>query len=290
MARTDTLTNFLTDVATAIKEKKGDNTPIQASNFDSEITNLPSSGGTTPEVGFTIDEFKEDGTPKKVTVYGMTEIPMYAFGTGNSSQITLMQKVEEFVLPNTLTSISIYAFTYNSNLTTINLPDTITRINNQAFMNCTNLVLSKLPNSLKSIGGYAFQNCSKITPKTAPEATHINASCFRECTGITQMSMPSAISLYGSASSNGCFYKCTGLKAVWIGSSVTSSSFEKCCFNGCTNLIKMFIDLPRATVETFTNYQYAFMNNTAKTGIIVCNDDEEFMTCEEFDAIDWSTQ
>lgn len=45
MARTDTLTNYLTDVATAIKTKKGDNTPIQASNFDTEIINLPSGGG-----------------------------------------------------------------------------------------------------------------------------------------------------------------------------------------------------------------------------------------------------
>jgi hypothetical protein len=45
MARTDNLTNFLTDVSTAIKEKKGDNTPIKASNFDTEIANLPSGGG-----------------------------------------------------------------------------------------------------------------------------------------------------------------------------------------------------------------------------------------------------
>lgn len=45
MARTDNLTNFLTDVATAIKTKKGDSTPIPASNFDTEITNLPSGGG-----------------------------------------------------------------------------------------------------------------------------------------------------------------------------------------------------------------------------------------------------
>lgn len=46
MARTDTLTNYLTDVATAIKTKKGDNTPIQASSFDTEIANLPSGGGS----------------------------------------------------------------------------------------------------------------------------------------------------------------------------------------------------------------------------------------------------
>ncbi len=49
MARTDNLTNFLTDVSSAIKTKKGDNTPIKASNFDTEIANLPSGGGDISE-------------------------------------------------------------------------------------------------------------------------------------------------------------------------------------------------------------------------------------------------
>ena len=44
MARTDTLPHYLEDIATAIKEKKGDDTPIVASDFDTEIANLPSGG------------------------------------------------------------------------------------------------------------------------------------------------------------------------------------------------------------------------------------------------------
>ena len=44
MARTDNLSNFLTDVAGAIKEKKGSETSIPAVNFDTEIRNLPSQG------------------------------------------------------------------------------------------------------------------------------------------------------------------------------------------------------------------------------------------------------
>lgn len=37
MARVNNLTNFLNDVATAIKQKLGDNTPIPASQFDTKI-------------------------------------------------------------------------------------------------------------------------------------------------------------------------------------------------------------------------------------------------------------
>lgn len=45
MARTDTLGHFLTDVADAIRGKKGSQETIQASDFDTEIANLPSGGG-----------------------------------------------------------------------------------------------------------------------------------------------------------------------------------------------------------------------------------------------------
>ena len=44
MARINNLTNFLNDVATAIKTKLGDNTPIPASQFDSKIMDIHTGG------------------------------------------------------------------------------------------------------------------------------------------------------------------------------------------------------------------------------------------------------
>jgi hypothetical protein len=55
-------------------------------------------------------------------------------------------------------------------------------------------------------------------------------------------------------------------------------------------MTKFYIDLPRATVEGFVNYQYAFSNNAFSTDVIICNDDPDFITKAEFDTIDWSTQ
>lgn len=55
MARTDTLGHFLTDVADAIRTKTGSSDTIQASDFDTEIENIP-SGGSSPT---TIDELNE---------------------------------------------------------------------------------------------------------------------------------------------------------------------------------------------------------------------------------------
>lgn len=44
MARTNNLTDFLTDVSSAIKQKTGDDTPIPASEFDTEILSIETAG------------------------------------------------------------------------------------------------------------------------------------------------------------------------------------------------------------------------------------------------------
>ena len=44
MARTDTLSNFLTDVANSIRNKTGDSSPIEATRFDTEIESISGGG------------------------------------------------------------------------------------------------------------------------------------------------------------------------------------------------------------------------------------------------------
>ena len=46
MARIDTLTNFLTDIADAVREKSGNTDKISASLLDTEIRNLPVGGAS----------------------------------------------------------------------------------------------------------------------------------------------------------------------------------------------------------------------------------------------------
>lgn len=61
MARTDNLSHFLSDVADAIRTKKGSEDTIQASNFDTEIENLPS--GADLDDYFYNDEYLPDNYP-----------------------------------------------------------------------------------------------------------------------------------------------------------------------------------------------------------------------------------
>lgn len=60
MARTDTLGNFLTDVADAIRAKGGTSETIAASDFDTAISNLPTGGSSLERNDVTIYDY--DGT------------------------------------------------------------------------------------------------------------------------------------------------------------------------------------------------------------------------------------
>ena len=57
MANINNLTQFLIDIATAIKTKKGSQDNIAARDFDNEILNLPSGGGSdTSDATATVDD------------------------------------------------------------------------------------------------------------------------------------------------------------------------------------------------------------------------------------------
>lgn len=61
MARVDTLGNFLTDVADAIRTKKGSSDTILASDFDTEIENLPSGGGVVEAIEKDVNFYDHTG-------------------------------------------------------------------------------------------------------------------------------------------------------------------------------------------------------------------------------------
>ena len=150
MARTDTLTNFLTDVAAAIKTKKGDETAIPAANFDTEITNLPLGSGDNTAlislIGRTTTSFE---IPEGTIVIGDDVFSNYF-------------SLTSITIPNSVTRIGNYAFLSCTGLRNIMIPDSVTSIGNNAFNNCNGLTSVTIGNSVTSIGAGAFFNCREL--------------------------------------------------------------------------------------------------------------------------------
>jgi len=77
---------------------------------------------------------------------------------------------EEFIIPNSVTSIGNYAFFGASSLESIVIPDSVTSIGEGAFYDASSLEKIVIPESATSIGDYAFFGASSLTSIVIPKS------------------------------------------------------------------------------------------------------------------------
>ena len=200
------------------------------------------------------------------------------------------------VIPDSVTSIGSYAFRNCTSLTSVTIPDSVTSIGNYAFYNCTALEeiyfnatamndlsssnyvfynagkncngikvvigknVTKIPADLfypcsdsiyspkiisvefeegsvcESIGSSVFRDCTGLTSITIPDSvTSIGSSAFENCYSFTSITIPDSVTSIG----NYAFYGCTGLTSIIIPDSVTS--IGDAAFRNCTSLTSVNI-------------------------------------------------
>lgn len=71
--------------------------------------------------------------------------------------------IKHIDIPDRITSIGRFAFSFCRDLTSIIIPDSVTSIDRYAFNSCTNLASIAIPNSLMSIRSSAFYECIRLT-------------------------------------------------------------------------------------------------------------------------------
>ncbi|MCD8372697.1 MAG: leucine-rich repeat protein [Clostridia bacterium] len=167
-------------------------------------------------------------------------------------------------LDENLTSIGNNAFAYCSSLAAIDLPDGLLSIGSYAFMECSSIKTIEVPDSVTYICSGAFYLCSALESVTLPfvgyslddqtnnsfsyifnsvpsslktvvitGGTEISDSAFRECTGITSITLPDGITSIGSRA----FYYCSSLETVNIPEGVTSiGDYVFYCCSSLTNI------------------------------------------------------
>lgn len=158
-------------------------------------------------------------------------------------------------IPNNVTSIGSYSFSFCDKLTDITIPNSVTSIGNDAFRDCTGLVNITIGDSVSNIDSSAFLNTAwydnqpdglvyagKVAYKykgTMPENTSIslkrdtisiNNSTFVNCNGLERIMIPDSVTTIGDEAFRGC----TSLSIIMIPDSVTN--IGNFAFSGCRGL------------------------------------------------------
>ena len=195
----ENIVELLTDVADAIREKKGSTEKINAQAFAEEIKNLPSGGD---EGGLNIG-----GEVFDETIWAMTNIKEIRFKDGVkniSESLKNFTNLESVYISSTVTNIALSAMSEN-----IKLAKIVVSPDNQAYDsrdNCNAYIVTSsgllaggcmntiVPIGVKEIGYGAFQKCKSLTNINLPEGiTNIGAYAFYGCDGLTKVEFPSTL-------------------------------------------------------------------------------------------------
>jgi len=158
---------------------------------------------------------------------------------------TLIAGCKNTIIPDDVTSIGDYAFSYCSGLTTITIPASVTSIGYAAFAGCSNLATMTVDAGNTK---YDSRNgCNAIIEKESntliagckntiipDDVTNIDNNAFEECTGLTTVTIPAGVTRIGGRA----FYGCSGLTTVTIGSGVTNIEYD--AFFNCTAVTDVY--------------------------------------------------
>ena len=146
------------------------------------------------------------------------------------------EEIKELTIPNSVTSIGQFAFTYCKSLSSVSISDGVTSIGGNAFSYCSNLTSITIPNSVTSIGQFAFTDCNSLTSVVIPDGiTIIEFGLFTRCSSLTSVTIPNSVTKIGDSA----FYGCSSLTTVTLPDGV--SSIGKSAFSNCSGLTSIAI-------------------------------------------------
>ena len=182
--------------------------------------------------------------------------------------------IKSVTIPDTVTSVSAYAFDNDVALTSVVLPDSLLKIREYAFRNCTALSDITIPRNVTILGKGAFSSCTSLRKVTIlGELTNLEDYTFESCESLTEITLPDSLASIGECA----FWGCSSLVNCNIPTNVTT--IEKKAFGMCSSLKE--IDLP----EGLTTIEYsAFRECTSLASITLPAhlkkiEDAAFMSC-----------
>ena len=183
------------------------------------------------------------------------------------NQYLFRSSIQQYTIPNTVTTIGDYAFFGCSNLTSITIPDSVTSIGYRAFIGCYSLTDVTIGNGLTSISSGAFEDCVKLASITIPNSvTSIGERTFRYCTSLIEVTIPNSVTSIGNYAFNGC----TSLTSITIPNSVTR--IGTAAFWYCENLIEINYLGTKKEARTILRVRNKNWRESSAITKIICTD------------------
>jgi len=109
------------------------------------------------------------------------------------------------------------------------IPDTVSVVGSYAFSYCTNLTSITIPNSVRSIWPWAFSYCTRLASITIPNrVSYFSELAFAFCTNLTSITIPNSVIYIGSSALEGC----TRLKGAYFQGNAPDTGWA--LFNGAS--------------------------------------------------------
>ena len=204
MAKNDNLTDFLKDIADAIREKRGTSGPISAQNFSTEIAAIEGGGTPTPTPPTPDMPVIGDGKTYlyiKIAAEGRMNVPLYfsqtvangvtidwgdgsatqtLSGTGNKNTTHTYTEIGEYTISLNCSGSCKLGLGHNSSSYCV-----MGNTTNNGIVYCNMLQAVEIGRSVKSIDNYAFSKCYSLASIVIPQGvTSIGSNAFSNCNGM----------------------------------------------------------------------------------------------------------
>ena len=234
MSKQDNLTDFLTDVADAIREKKGTTEKINPQNFSEEIKGIESGGG---DDGFNAKIEIPDRTicdPKSITRAVVDEGVLIVQGFEGCRSLA------EIVIPEGVTTFEGNTFQDCAKLSKINFPNSLTKTGMNCFHGCEAMPTIELGDNVIQIAVPFGANMRSLTSLSVSK-NNPKYDSRDECNAIIETStngliagcnvtvIPDTVTTIGRYA-----FRMYQIKKMYFPPSV--ATIESDAFSGCSNM------------------------------------------------------
>ncbi len=218
-----------------------------------------------------------DSSTKSVYIYSDDII---AWNDNSASMFSYFTKLDNFVIPNNVTSIKNYTFQNCTGLKNVTIPEGVTSVGMGAFSS-SGLTSITFPESLTSIGYNSFSGTNVTSLVIPATITEWSEGAFQNCNELTSVTLEDGVTKLGKKTFWGCdklenvnlgntlthlpekvLADCPKLTSITIPNSVTSIGER--AFNGCTKLSTIVFG------NNITQFgSYAFSGCTSLTSMTI---------------------